>query len=53
MKLLNILLLSLLLTACAAPVHDDPDETDQVDNFVGAWSGLKDFHYESTAVSRI
>ncbi len=36
-----------VLTACSAPVHDDPDETDQVANFNGLWASLKDFHFES------
>lgn len=48
MKLINILIALAFLTGCYAPVHDDPDETNQVANFVGLWSGLKDFHFEST-----
>ncbi len=49
MKFTSLFLLMLLLTTgCTPPVHDDPNETDQVANFIGLWASLKDFHYEST-----
>jgi len=36
----------LLLSACAPPIHDDPDATDQVANANALWAGSKDGHFE-------